>query len=183
MTSLHGILVGGGLSSARATRIASDPSSDAIVAPVRLISGQKPDTENRRASAARPPLMRVPASTMEMALFAASADKDLALAVLRAYNDWHIDEWAGTYPGRIIPMALPVLWDAEECAREVRRVARKGCHSLTFTENPATVGYPSFHSDHWDPLWRAVCEENVVVSIHPGSSGKLSMTAADAPST
>jgi hypothetical protein len=29
-------------------------------------------------------------------LFAACADKDLALAVLRAYNDWHIDEWAGT---------------------------------------------------------------------------------------
>jgi predicted TIM-barrel fold metal-dependent hydrolase len=114
-------------------------------------------------------------------LFAACADKDLALAVLRAYNDWHIDEWAGTYPGRIIPMALPVLWDAEECAREVRRVARKGCHSLTFTENPATLGYPSFHSDHWDPLWRAVSEENVVVSIHLGSSGQLSMTAPDAP--
>jgi len=114
-------------------------------------------------------------------LFAASADKDLALAVLQAYNDWHIDEWAGSYPGRMIPMALPVLWDAEECAREVRRVARKGCHSLTFTENPATLGYPSFHSEHWDPLWRAVCEENVVVSIHLGSSGKLSMTAPDAP--
>jgi predicted TIM-barrel fold metal-dependent hydrolase len=114
-------------------------------------------------------------------LFAASADKDLALAVLRAYNDWHIDEWAATYPGRMIPMALPVLWDADECAREVRRVARKGCHSLTFTENPATLGYPSFHSDHWDPLWRAVCDENVVVSIHLGSSGQLSITAPEAP--
>ncbi|XVQ08261.1 amidohydrolase family protein [Spirillospora sp. CA-255316] len=114
-------------------------------------------------------------------VFAATEDKDLALAVLRAYNDWHIDEWAGTHPGRIIPMALPVLWDAELCAEEVRRVAAKGCHSITFTENPATLGYPSFHSDHWDPLWRAVCEENVVVSIHLGSSGRLSVTAPDAP--
>src|SRR6202020_1104500 len=26
-------------------------------------------------------------------------NKKLALAVLRAYNDWHIDEWAGAYPG------------------------------------------------------------------------------------
>src|SRR5580693_3327221 len=68
-------------------------------------------------------------------LFAAAQDKALALAVLRAYNDWHIDEWAGTYPGRIIPMALPILWDAEACAAEVRRVAKKGCHSVTFTEN------------------------------------------------
>ncbi|MDN3357601.1 amidohydrolase family protein [Actinomadura sp. DC4] len=114
-------------------------------------------------------------------LFAAAEDKDLALAVLRAYNDWHVDEWAAAYPGRIIPMALPILWDAELCAEEVRRVARKGCHSLTFTENPATLGYPSFHSDHWDPLWRAVSEENVVVSIHLGSSGQLSVTAPDAP--
>src|SRR5258708_544293 len=75
---------------------------------------------------------------------------DLALAVLRAYNDWHVDEWAGAYPGRIIPMMLPVLWDAGLCAEEVRRVARKGCHSVTFTENPATLGYPSFHS-HYSP--------------------------------
>jgi predicted TIM-barrel fold metal-dependent hydrolase len=114
-------------------------------------------------------------------LFAAAEDKDLALAVLRAYNDWHIDEWAGAYPGRMIPMALPILWDADECAAEVRRVAAKGCHSLTFTENPATLGYPSFHDGYWDPLWRAVCDENVVVSIHLGSSGQLSVTAPNAP--
>jgi predicted TIM-barrel fold metal-dependent hydrolase len=114
-------------------------------------------------------------------LFAAAQDKDLALAVLRAYNDWHIDEWAGAYPGRIIPMALPVLWDAEACAAEVRRVAAKGCHSLTFTENPHTLGYPSFHDEYWDPLWRAVSDENVVVSIHLGSSGQLSITAPNAP--
>ncbi|GAA0957862.1 amidohydrolase family protein [Actinocorallia libanotica] len=114
-------------------------------------------------------------------LFANAEDKDLALAVLRAYNDWHIEEWAGTYPGRIIPMALPVLWDAEECAREVRRVAKMGCRSLTFTENPATLGYPSFHNEYWDPLWQAVSDEGVVVSIHLGSSGQLSVTAPDAP--
>src|SRR5258708_3632404 len=73
---------------------------------------------------------------------------DLALAVLRAYNDSQVDEWAGAYRGRIIRMMLPVLWDAGLCAEEVRRVARKGCHSVTFTENPATLGYPSFHSDY-----------------------------------
>ena len=114
-------------------------------------------------------------------LFAACEDKDLALAVVQAYNDWHIDEWAGSYPGRFIPMALPVLWDPELCAAEVRRTAAKGCHSLTFTENPSALGYPSFHSDHWDPLWRAVSDENVVLSVHLGSSGRLAVTAPDAP--
>jgi predicted TIM-barrel fold metal-dependent hydrolase len=114
-------------------------------------------------------------------LFAAAKDKDLALAVLQAYNDWHVDEWAGSYPGRIIPMALPILWDAELCAAEVRRLAAKGCHSLTFTENPAKLGYPSFHDKSWDPLWKAASDENVVISIHLGSSGEITVTAPDAP--
>lgn len=114
-------------------------------------------------------------------LFAACADKDLALAVVQAYNDWHIEEWCGAYPGRMIPMALPVLWDAELAAKEVRRVAKKGVHSITFTENPATLGYDSFHNPSWDPLWKAAVDENVVISIHLGSSGQLAVTASDAP--
>lgn len=114
-------------------------------------------------------------------LFAATADKDLALGVLRAYNDWHVDAWCGAHPGRFIPMGLPVLWDPELCADEVRRLAGKGVHSLTFTENPATLGYPSFHSDHWDPLWRALSDTGTVLSIHLGSSGQLAVTAPDAP--
>jgi predicted TIM-barrel fold metal-dependent hydrolase len=114
-------------------------------------------------------------------LFAACRDKELALAVLRAYNDWHIDEWCGSYPGRFIPMALPILWDPDLCAQEVRRVAAKGCHSLTFTENPAALNYPSFHDSWWDPLWTSLCDEQVVLSIHLGSSGQLAVTAPDAP--
>ena len=59
-------------------------------------------------------------------LFLACTDKELALAVVQAYNDWHIDEWCGAHPGRFIPMALPVLWDPELSAAEVRRVAAEG---------------------------------------------------------
>ena len=114
-------------------------------------------------------------------VFGASEDKDLALAVLQAYNDWHIEEWCGGAPGRFIPMAITPLWDPELCAAEVRRVAAKGVHSITFTENPATLGFPSFHSPTWDPVWEAVCENDVVVSIHLGSSGQLAVTAPDAP--
>jgi predicted TIM-barrel fold metal-dependent hydrolase len=114
-------------------------------------------------------------------LFAACDDKDLALAVLQAYNDWHIEGWCGAYPERFIPMALPVLWDPERCAEEIRRVAAMGCHSLTFTENPATLGLPSFHDPHWDPMWRALVDEGTVLNIHLGSSGQLAVTAPDAP--
>ena len=114
-------------------------------------------------------------------LFATHQDKDLALAVTQAYNDWHIDDWCGSYPGRFIPMALPILWDAELCAKEIRRNAEKGCHSLTFTENPATLGFPSFHDEYWDPMWRAASDCGTVISVHLGSSGKITMTADNAP--
>jgi predicted TIM-barrel fold metal-dependent hydrolase len=108
-------------------------------------------------------------------------DAEFGVALVRAYNDWHIDEWCGAHPGRFIPMALPVIWDAELCAAEVRRVAATGCHSLSFTENPAALGYPSFHAEFWDPLWQALCECNTVLSIHLGSSGQLTFPAPDSP--
>jgi len=73
-------------------------------------------------------------------VFGASEDKGLALAVLQAYNDWHIEEWCGGAPGRFIPMALTPLWDADLCAAEVRRVAAKGCHSITFTASTTRTG-------------------------------------------
>jgi predicted TIM-barrel fold metal-dependent hydrolase len=111
----------------------------------------------------------------------ATEDSDFSLALVQAYNDWHIDEWCGAYPGRFIPMALPVIWDAELCAQEVRRVAKKGVHSLTFTENPAALGYPSFHHEHWNPLWKALVDTDTVLNVHIGSSGKLSIPAADSP--
>ena len=100
---------------------------------------------------------------------------------MRAYNDWHIDEWCGAYPERFIPMAVPVIWDAEFTAAEIRRVAAKGCHSLSFTENPAALGYPSFHDEYWDPVWRACCDTGTVLSVHLGSSGRLSIPAVDSP--
>ena len=33
----------------------------------------------------------------------ASDDPDLSLALVRAYNDWHIDEWCGAHPGPVHP--------------------------------------------------------------------------------
>jgi predicted TIM-barrel fold metal-dependent hydrolase len=109
-------------------------------------------------------------------------DSEFSLALVRAYNDWHIEEWCGAYPGRFIPMALPVIWDPQLCADEIRRVAAKGVHALTFTENPAAMGYPSFHDlDYWKPMWEALCDTDMVLNVHIGSSGKLAITAPDAP--
>jgi predicted TIM-barrel fold metal-dependent hydrolase len=114
-------------------------------------------------------------------LFMRAQDRDVSYRLLQAYNDWHIDEWCGTYPGRFIPMMIPPSWDPQLMADEVRRNAAKGCHVVTFSENPEKLGLPSLHSDHWDPFWTACCDEGTVVAMHIGSSSQLIVTASDAP--
>jgi predicted TIM-barrel fold metal-dependent hydrolase len=66
-------------------------------------------------------------------------------------------------------------------AAEIRRTAAKGCHAVTFSENPEKLGHPSFHSDHWDPFWQACCDTDTVVCLHIGSSSTLVSTSSDAP--
>jgi len=110
-------------------------------------------------------------------------DKELGIAVLRAYNDWHVDEWAGAHPGRIIPLGLVPYWDPQLMAAEVRRLAAKGCTAITWSENPEKLGHPSFHNAHWDPFWQAIEETGVVVCLHIGSSGQVVITSMEAPIT
>ena len=114
-------------------------------------------------------------------LFARQQDKELSLAVVRAYNDWHIDEWCGAHPGRFIPCGITPYWDPDLMAEEVGRIAEKGCHAVTFSENPEKLGHPSLHSDHWDPFWNACQDSETVVCLHIGSSSSLLLTATDAP--
>ncbi len=114
-------------------------------------------------------------------LFARTEDKDVALAMVQAYNDWHIDEWCGTHPGRFIPCSIPAIWDPEVLAQEVRRTAKKGAHAVTFSENPSKLGWPSIYTEHWDPFWTACSDENVVVCMHIGSSSQMVITSPDAP--
>lgn len=114
-------------------------------------------------------------------LFINAKDKDLTLNVIRAYNDWHIDEWAGTVPGRIIPMTIMPLWDPQLMVEEIKRTVEKGCHAVTFSENPEKLGLPGLHTDHWDPFW-AICEQTeTVVCMHIGSSSSMTVTSLDAP--
>jgi predicted TIM-barrel fold metal-dependent hydrolase len=114
-------------------------------------------------------------------IFANTTDKDVALAMVRAYNDWHIEEWCGSHPGRFIPCSLPAPWDPEVVAGEVRRTAKMGAHAVTFSENPSKLGLPSIYSDYWDPFWQACSDEHVVVCMHIGSSSQLVITSPDAP--
>ncbi len=114
-------------------------------------------------------------------LFQQSKNKDLARVMLQAYNDWHIDEWCGTYPGRFIPLAIPPIWDVKLMADEVRRVAKKGCYAMSFSEAPEALDLPGLHSDYWNPFWEACADQRTVVCIHIGSGKGMNFTSPEAP--
>ena len=108
-------------------------------------------------------------------------DVDLAMACVRAWNDWHLEEWAGTHPGRIIPCQLPWLLDPEIGAAMIRENAERGFKAVTFTEGPAQLGLPTLHTGYWDPIMRACAETGTVLNLHIGSSGASPSTTDDAP--
>jgi len=109
-------------------------------------------------------------------------DPELALACVRAWNDWVIDDWAAYAPGRMIPLQIPYLLDPQLGAEEVRRNAARGFKAMTFSEAPHMLGLPSLHTGHWDPLMAACEETDTVVCLHVGSSGTSPATSPDAPS-
>ena len=100
-------------------------------------------------------------------------DKGLMLAIIQAHNDWHIEDWAGRYPGRLIPNAILPLWDVDLAIQEVQRVAAAGVTVVSFPENPTAFGQPSIHWGHWDPLFAEIVGQDMAVAIHIGTSGGL----------
>ncbi len=110
-----------------------------------------------------------------------AADPEMALATVRAWNDWMIEEWAAYAPGRMIPMQLPYLLDPIVAAAEVRRNAERDFKAITFSEAPHLLGLPSLHTGYWDPLMKACAETGTVVCLHVGSSSTSPATAPDAP--
>jgi predicted TIM-barrel fold metal-dependent hydrolase len=113
--------------------------------------------------------------------FLEAKDRELAEACVHAYNDWMVEEWCGDSGGRLIPLPIIPLWDAELAAAEVRRNAERGARAVCFSEIPAVLGLPSIHSGEWDPFFAACAETGTVVCMHIGSSSKMPATSGDAP--
>ena len=114
-------------------------------------------------------------------IFLWGKDRELALLCVKAYNDWMVEEWCGGSGGRLIPLCLVPLWDAEQAADEVRRNAARGVRAVAFSELPTYLGLPSIHSGHWDPFFQACAETGTVVCMHIGSGTKTPQASPDAP--
>ena len=64
---------------------------------------------------------------------------------------------------------------------EIHRVAKKGCRSISFVETPHVQGLPSFLSGHWDPMFAALSDHNMVLSLHIGAGFAVINSPKEAP--
>jgi predicted TIM-barrel fold metal-dependent hydrolase len=91
---------------------------------------------------------------------------DLRLACVRAHNDYVVEEFCAGAPGRYIPLALIPVWSVEDSVAEVHRVAKLGHKGVCWGGSMDVFGMPWFGDTHWDPLWAAIQENNIVLAMH-----------------
>jgi predicted TIM-barrel fold metal-dependent hydrolase len=100
------------------------------------------------------------------AMFCEIEDRAYAAALVRAYNDWLVEEWQGADPERIIGAGILPLWDLDESAKELRRIKERGLRCISLPSHPGTLGVAPFPDKTWEPVWDAMEDTGVPAEIH-----------------
>ncbi|HXA28441.1 MAG TPA: amidohydrolase family protein [Candidatus Angelobacter sp.] len=89
-------------------------------------------------------------------------DRELALACVRAYNDWLIEDFCSADPKRLLSLPfMPVDDGIETIVREAERVVAKGAAGL-YLPLPDVA----YHDAMYAPLWKVAVEARIPVTIH-----------------
>ena len=102
-------------------------------------------------------------------------DPAYRIALIRAYNDWLLDEFCAADPARLIGLPLmPVDDDMVVLLGELERVLdkkAKGVFLPFYSERP-------YYDTFYDPFWSVLSENGVAASIHRSMGGKQPATGA-----
>lgn len=96
-------------------------------------------------------------------------DRALALACMRSYNDWMLEEFAGAAPARIVglPM-LPVDDGMDATLAEFDRCLAKGAKGMFL---PGFAAQP-YNSPYYDPLYARASETGIPLTFHRTFGGR-----------
>jgi predicted TIM-barrel fold metal-dependent hydrolase len=90
-------------------------------------------------------------------------DRELALACMRSYNDWVLDDFESAAPSRLVALPmLPVDDGMDVCVAEAERLIGKGARGLFI---PGMPKKPYNHA-YYEPLWAMASEAGVPVTFH-----------------
>ena len=97
-------------------------------------------------------------------------DREFALVLMGAYNDWLLDEFCAPDPTRLIGLpVMPVDDGMDVLLGEFNRVVKKGAKGVFIPYYPKVP----YHDAYYDPFWGAAEEASIPANIHRQMGGKV----------
>jgi predicted TIM-barrel fold metal-dependent hydrolase len=105
-----------------------------------------------------------------------SLPEEFRLEVMRAYNDYIVEEYGDPFPGRFILLAAMPYWSPTEAVKEFERIRSRSSQIRGANFGfPQALGYTHIADPAWDALWRELEEADLPVHLHIGSGGSVGM--------
>lgn len=94
-------------------------------------------------------------------------DPDFAAAVVQAFNDWTLEQWASKDPRLLVAIGVCV----SDPALAVREIERIGSHPQVRAVMLPTGSTRPYGNRFFHPIWEACERHHLAVGIHPGNEG------------
>jgi predicted TIM-barrel fold metal-dependent hydrolase len=100
-------------------------------------------------------------------------DPELTHAAIHALNQWLHETWSFNYEGRIFTTPVITLPIVERAIEELEWVLERGAKVVLIRPAPASgfKGPRSPGLEEFDPFWKKVVENDVLVAMHSSDSG------------
>jgi predicted TIM-barrel fold metal-dependent hydrolase len=96
-------------------------------------------------------------------------NRELSNAIAQVTNDWVI-ETIQTHSSRFVCTALLPLRSLDDAIAEVHRAASLGFYAV-FIPSAPPHGEEAYNLKSWEPLWDAIDEAGLVLTVHIGTGG------------
>lgn len=97
-------------------------------------------------------------------------DPNLVREGCKALNDWALAEIQEIAPDRLIATSMLPLLRVEDAVAEAYRAKSQGFYAVYLPTVPPQ-GQPTYNNDYWEPLWAALEETGLILTIHIGTDG------------
>jgi predicted TIM-barrel fold metal-dependent hydrolase len=96
-------------------------------------------------------------------------DDELYVELVRAYNDYLIDEYSSAAPDRLIPMGLIPMTNVTDAVSELERCAKLGFKGVALWRFPNGKARPTAEDDRF---WATAIDVRMPLTNHGGSVGQ-----------
>lgn len=96
-------------------------------------------------------------------------DKDAFLAIVKAFNDYFIEEYCSVDPNRLVGVAVMPDIGVEDNIVEMKRCREKGFKAMRLHTFPSGKSYPTPQDDRF---WAAALDLDMPITVHTSFPGR-----------